>query len=175
MNVVKTALFLLIALSMPNYALGEDTASPAYEMPGLDRPLNLTTPEEAVRSMFRAMYLGDASLVDRVFLEDAQLRRVTASGDVRPDGLKRWRDWVGEQSEGDAVEEIFNVKVEEFGHLATVWAPFVVTYKGEKVGCGVNQFTLAKTEDDWRIVFGMDTAAEATIECESFKQFMKAN
>ncbi len=145
-------------------------AETAYRPAGLDAPLNLSTPEEAVRTMFRAMYLGDAALVDKVFLPDAQLRRVTAAGEIRPDGLTRWRDWVGEQQAGDAVEEIFQVEVKEFGHLATVWAPFVVTYKGEIAGCGVNSFTLAKSGGDWRIVFGMDTAATEGTDCGAFKE-----
>ena len=161
------ALTAAVSVSQPTYA--ENTAVSAYEMPGLDKPLDLSTPEEAVRTLFRAMYLGDADLVDRVFIEDGQLRRVTQLGEVRPDGLQRWRNWVGEQEKGDAVEEIFDLKIEEFGNLATVWAPFVVTYKGDIAGCGVNQFTVAKTEDEWRIVFGMDTAAGAATDCASFK------
>ncbi len=162
------ALLAIVLLAAPaSFAQAEKEA--AYVPAGLDDPLNLSTPEETVRSMFRAMYLGDATLVDKVFLPDAQLRRVTNTGEIRPDGLQAWRDWVGAQSPGDAVEEIFEIEVQATGRLASVWAPFVVTYKGAVVGCGVNEFVLAKAEGDWRIVFAMDNAAPEGTDCTTFK------
>ena len=166
MRLCRSFLAALAALSLASHA----SAEPAYQPPRLDAPLDLSTPEDAVRSLFRAMYLGDAELVDRIFLEDGQLRRVTNTGEIRPDGLPRWRGWVSEQAAGDAVEEIFDVETQAFGNLATVWAPFIVAYKGNIVGCGVNTFTLAKIDGDWRIVFGMDTAAPEGTECETFKE-----
>ncbi len=158
----------LAALALMIMAPAAQAETP-YVMPGLEAPLDLSTPEEAVRTMFRAMYLGDAELVDKVFLPDAQLRRVSNTGEIRPDGLQAWRDWVGAQSPGDAVEEIFEIEVQETGQLASVWAPFVVTYKGAVVGCGVNEFVLAKADDDWRIVLAMDNAAPEGTDCTTFK------
>lgn len=135
-----------------------------------DQLPDLTTPETAVRSLFKAMARGDGALVDQVFADDGQLRRITNEGALRADGLPRWREWVDAQEPGDAIEEIFALRVQEFGHLASVWAPFVVTYKGEIAGCGVNEFVLAKSDGDWRIVFGMDTAAAPEVDCASFKE-----
>jgi len=131
-------------------------------------PIDLSTPEAAAYSMMRAMYQGDAEMVDQVFLEDAILRRVTAEGEAQPDGLKGWRDWVGTLEVGAAHEELFGVTSEEFGNIATVWAPFVITYQGELAGCGVNQLSMARVEGDWRVVFGMDTG-EPVETCGEFK------
>ena len=121
-------------------------------------PIDLSTPEAAVFSMMRAMYQGDADMVDQVFLETASLRRVTHEGDVRPDGLQRWRDWVGTLDEGAAHERLFGVQTEQFGKLATVWAPFTIHLNGDLVGCGVNTMTLTETEGAWRVIYGMDTS-----------------
>nr|WP_070961124.1 hypothetical protein [Hyphomonas sp. Mor2] len=136
-------------------------------------PIDLSTPEASVRSMMRAMYQGDASMVDQVFLEGAELRRVNGEGEVRPNGLPRWRDWVGTLSPGQAHEELFAVTSEQFGNLATVWAPFVIHVDGVLVGCGVNTLTLARTDGDWRIIFGMDTGEPADT-CGDFKARYKA-
>ena len=165
MRALKPLIALLALFALPQAALAEMPAKPE----GLADPLNLSTPQDAVYSLFRAMYLGDASLVDQIFLEDGQLRRVTNTGEVRPDGLKGWRDWVGAQEEGAAVEEIFDIEVRAFGHLASVWAPYWISYQGELIGCGVNEFVLTKTDTGWRIIYGMDTQASAETDCATFK------
>ena len=159
------ALIALTACALPPAPAQADPD--AAFMDELQDPLDLSTPEEAVRSAFRAMYLGDGAMLDEIFLEDAALRRVTQNGEIRANGLTRWRDWVDEQETGAAYENIFALEVEQYGPLATVWAPFVVHYKGEIAGCGVNQFTLAETEGAWHIVFGMDTGKQEN--CETFK------
>ena len=158
---------LLMALSLAIF-LAEACADPETPHADMLAPIDLSTPEAAVYSMMRAMFQGDAEMVDQIFIEGAQLRRVTAEGQLRPDGLKRWRDWVGTLEPGDAHEELFAVTSQQRGPLATVWAPFIITFQGELVGCGVNQLTLAKSDDQWRVVFGMDTGEPAGT-CEGFK------
>ncbi|MEO1189588.1 MAG: hypothetical protein AAFW60_10990, partial [Pseudomonadota bacterium] len=122
-------------------------------------PIDLSSPEATAYSMMRAMYQGDAEMVDQVFAEGATLRRVTHEGALRPDGLDRWRDWVGTLETGAAHEVLFGVESQLFGNLATVWAPFTITVNGDLVGCGINQLTMARQGEAWRIVFGMDTNA----------------
>ena len=136
-------------------------------------PIDLSTPEAAIYSMMRAMYQGDGEMVDQVFHETAVLRRVTWEAELRPDGLQRWRDWVAGLETGDAHEELFQVTSEQHGPLATVWAPFVITYQGDRVGCGVNTLTLAQFGDDWRVIFGMDTS-EPRETCGDFEDRYRA-
>lgn len=59
--------------------------------------------------------------------------------------------------------------------ICRYWFFFIVTYKGEIKGCGVNQFTLARKADDWRIIFGADIAAGEDADCESFKKHPSVN
>lgn len=157
----------LTALLLTACASGA-AADPQTTYPEMLQPIDLSTPQAATHSMMRAMYQADADMVDQVFIEGAQLRRVTAEGEIRPDGLQRWRDWVGSLQQGDAYEELFALSSEQLGPLATVWAPFLVTYQGDLVGCGVNQLTLAKTDGEWRVVFAMDTS-EPKDTCGDFK------
>jgi len=150
-----------------------DTPAPVSE--DMLAPIDLSTPEAAAYSMMRAMYQGDAEMVDQVFLDGAALRRVRDDGEVRPDGLQRWRDWVGTLEIGQAHEELFGVRTEQFGTLATVWAPFEVSVDGALVGCGVNTLTLARVDGDWRVIFGMDTGEPADT-CPGFKtRYLAAN
>ena len=143
----------------------KSSVAPDYASAALD----LSTPQNTAYSMMIAMYRGDAEMIDKVFIDGAALRRIKPDGSVEPDGLKRWRDWVGTLEVGQAHEELFGLKVEQFENLATVWAPFVITYNGEIAGCGVNQLSMARRDGDWRIVSGMDTAAPKE-SCASFKK-----
>lgn len=156
------ALSLGAGLGAPLLAAAE---TPAADMTA---PVDLSSPEATALSMMRAMYQGDAEMVDQVFDPGAQLRRITSDGDLRPDGLQRWRDWVGTLEIGDAHEELFAVRTEQRGKLATVWAPFQIHFKGDLVGCGVNTLTMAEFDDQWRVIFGMDTG-EPEGSCEGFK------
>lgn len=84
-----------------------------------------------------------------------------------------WQDWVATLEVGQAEEELFDVEVEQYGKLASVWAPFVIRIDGELRGCGVNQFTMADVgEDDapeWRIVAGIDVQGDKG-ECAGIGQ-----
>lgn len=157
---MRLALISTIALA----AIGAE-AQTAEEMLA---PVDLSTPEATVYSMMRAMYQGDANMVDQIFLESALLRRVTAEGEIRPDGLQRWRSWVGTLEVGAAHERLYNVRSEHYGKLATVWAPFTIQVNGELAGCGVNTMTLTEDDGAWRVIYGMDTNAPKGT-CETFE------
>lgn len=125
------------------------------------------TPEGTINDLFDAMRAGDGAAIRALWVnEDAKLARITPEGEYRNNGYTRWADWVDQQEQGDADERIFNVQVDEFGNLATVWAPFKIWYKGDLVGCGVNHFTLIKQEGDWRIAHGIDT--QHTGDCNTY-------
>jgi hypothetical protein len=129
------------------------------------------TPEGAIQKLFDGMRAGNGQAIRQLVLEGAQLDRVTKDGELRRGGFERWINWVDQQSAGDADEEIFAVRTQEFGGLATVWAPFILHYKGELAGCGVNQFTLARQETTWKIVHGIDTAYDG--DCSEFKSLTR--
>ncbi|NQY13558.1 MAG: hypothetical protein HRT81_06850 [Henriciella sp.] len=162
MKLIVTAMAALVvsALALPSFGDEPD--------PSMMAPLDLSTPQATAYSMMRAMYQGEAEMVDQVFAPEAQLRRVTNMGELRPDGLQRWRDWVDTLTVGDAHEELFGVTSETYGHLAMVWAPFTIVYQSEMVGCGINQLSMAKISGEWRVVFGMDTNAPEG-SCDTFK------
>ena len=141
----------------PNY----DTAEP-----------DLSTPEGTAYAMMMAMYRGNTDLIDRVFHPEGDLHRVRSDGSVQIGGRARWQEWVGTLETGYANEELFSIEVEEYGDLATVWAPFVISVDDKIVGCGVNQLSMAKSNNEWRIVSGMDIQAPKE-DCAEFKQTYK--
>lgn len=130
------------------------------------------TPREVVDALFDAMRAGDGEAVRDQVTDDAPLARVEANGNVRASSFNDWANWVDVQNQGDADEQIFDVTVNQSGNLASVWAPFILHYKGELVGCGVNQFTLARTGQTWTIIHGIDTQDDG--DCSTFKTRYRA-
>lgn len=124
-------------------------------------------PRDAVDALFDAMRAGNGEAVRDLVVDGAPLMRVEPNGSVRNSSFDDWANWVDVQNEGDADEQIFAVTVRNHGNLASVWAPFILHYKGELAGCGVNQFTLTRTDNKWAIVHGIDTADGG--DCTTFK------
>ncbi len=130
------------------------------------------SPRDAVDALFDAMRAGDGEAVLGLVADGAPLMRVEAEGTVRNSAFEDWAAWVEVQNNGDADEQIFAVSTRVHGDLASVWAPFVLYYKGELVGCGVNQFTLAREKDAWTIIHGIDTQDGG--DCATFQARYKA-
>ncbi|RMB12200.1 hypothetical protein BXY39_0692 [Eilatimonas milleporae] len=118
---------------------------------GTDGPLAVVT------ALFDAMRAGDGAAVRPLVMEGASLNRVMADGRRRAGSFETWANWVDRQDAGAADERIFNVRVDRFGPLASVWAPFKLYFNGELATCGVNHFILNETDAGWRIVHGIDT------------------
>lgn len=127
------------------------------------------TAEDVIVQLFDAMRAGDGDTIRAMVVADARLDRLQPDGTLRQGTFDRWINWVGQQAEGDADEQIFSVEtLSRTDELATVWAPFTIRYKGDLVGCGVNQFTLGKTADGWRILYGIDKPAQE--DCATFRE-----
>jgi len=142
----------------------QSPAPPDYATAHLD----LSTPRATAYSMMISMYRGDTDMIDAVFKENGTLRRISADGTVSGDGLKGWRDRVGTFEIGQVNEEIFDLKIEQFDNLATVWAPFVIYVNGEIAGCGVNHLAMVREGESWRVATGMDVQAPKE-SCATFK------
>lgn len=126
------------------------------------------TPEAIVYALFDAMRAGDGGAARAWFQPGAPLERLQADGSVKAGSFEKWTAWIDAQSPGDADEQIFAVRTfRSAAGLATVAAPFVLYYKGELVGCGVNQFSFALTADGWRIIHGIDVPHAG--DCKTYR------
>jgi hypothetical protein len=127
-----------------------------------------TTPEGVVNELFDAMRAGDGAAIRALVNEGAPLQRLAADGTLREDSFEKWSAWVDTLDAGDVDELVFGVETFYGGPgFATVSAPFVIYMKDELVGCGVNQFTMVKITDGWRIVHGIDVQHEGN--CRTYR------
>ncbi len=131
------------------------------------------TPEDTVKALFDAMRAGDGAGIRKITTADARLDRLRLNGRIQTGSLEGWIRWVDTLEVNEADEQTFGVQtLSASPEFATVWAPFTIRIKGELKGCGINQFTLAKTAEGWRIVYGIDIPRETN--CETYPdQFSK--
>jgi len=119
------------------------------------------TPEEAVRALldevFDAMRAGDDEKLKTLILSDTSLDRIAPNKAVERGDASGWIGWVGTLNPGQADEQIFDVEIKVEGPLATAWAPFTIAIDGELKSCGVNHFTLVKSETGWKVAYLIDT------------------
>ncbi|MBL4790026.1 MAG: nuclear transport factor 2 family protein [Kordiimonadaceae bacterium] len=126
------------------------------------------TPKDIVDQLFAGMLAGDGAAISALVVEGAKLDRLQKDGTLKQGDFTGWITWVDSQNAGDADEQVFNVTTLQMSpELATVWAPFELHYKGKLAGCGVNQFTLAKSNDGWRILYGIDMPHDG--DCATFR------
>jgi len=129
------------------------------------------TPADVVNKLFAGMLAGDGAAISALVEADARLDRLRPDGSLHHGTFTDWINWVDQQEPGAANEQIFAVKtLSSSPALATVWAPFILHYKGELVGCGVNQFTLAKSNAGWRIMYGIDMPHKG--DCTKFRELI---
>lgn len=142
---------------------------------GLSLPVGASEdPTGIVNSLFDAMRAGDGDAIRALVLPDARLDRLKKDGSLHQGTFEKWAAWVDTLSPGQADEQVFGVRVLQASQdLATVWAPFQISFDGEMVGCGINQFTLAREATGWRILYGIDQPTAE--DCTKFRERIEAD
>lgn len=107
--------------------------------------------------VFDAMRAGDDETLKTLLLPDTKLDRIAPDKPVSRGDASGWIEWVGTLNPGQADEQIFDVEIQVEGPLAVAWAPFTIAIDGELRSCGVNQFTLVKHTDGWKVAYLIDT------------------
>jgi hypothetical protein len=128
----------------------------------LARPIHAQSAEQdAVRAvvtgLFDAMRTRDTAAMRAAFDSTAALHSVGADR-VRPDAISSWISSVATAPAGVVLDERLGTQMVQLdGTLATVWVRYHF-YVGDRFShCGVDAFTLAKSDGRWRILSVADT------------------
>jgi hypothetical protein len=133
----KVLVFLVVARS----------AGLAAESPG---------PLTVARQLFDAMASHNADAARALFIPDAMLYGIGPNG--TPGGLsfEKWVDQLG-KSKDAWLERIWNPKVLQHGTAAVVWADYDFHLSGKFSHCGIDSFSMLKTNAGWKIASITDT------------------
>ena len=116
----------------------------------------------AINQVFDGMRKNDTLLVRQVLHPSCFLKSIGKSktGEVhlQEDAIGGWLKQIGTKREGVVLDErltSYDIKID--GEMAMAWTPYEF-YIGEKFShCGVDMFTLMKTDRGWKIVGIIDT------------------
>ena len=124
-----------------------------------------TKPDEAIqtpiKNLFLAMEKGDRALLRTAFHSDVILITVLEKEGKftlqKETDLKGFATAIGTPHAEAYNEPIWDIKTEQDGNFAQVWAKYAF-YLGNKFShCGVDTFQLIKTEAGWKIFYLADT------------------
>lgn len=118
---------------------------------------------EPVNRMFRAMEAGDSALLRTAFYHDVHLTTLIAdpAGEVtglsRETGLDGFLRAVAAPKTHPYREPIYNIRVQQEGGFAQVWADYAFYIGTDFHHCGVDTFQLIRTTGGWKIFYLADT------------------
>jgi ketosteroid isomerase-like protein len=144
-NFYKKLLISLAFLGMSNATQAEEIVSDAVAV------------RAVVDQIFDAMRSGDSATIIALILPEAALDRISPNKPIEHGVVSDWTNWVATLKPGQADEQIFDVTINVEGPLATVWAPFTIAIDGVMKSCGINHFTLVKTDGGWKVAYLIDT------------------
>ena len=128
-----------------------------------------------IKNLFLAMERGDSALLRTAFYSDVMLITVLEKDGKftlrKETDLKGFATSIGTPHPDVYHEPIWDIKAEQDGNFAQVWAKYAF-YLGNKFShCGVDTFQLIKTEAGWKIFYLADTRQK--IGCKIPKKISK--
>ncbi|MEM8524867.1 MAG: nuclear transport factor 2 family protein [Bacteroidota bacterium] len=115
-----------------------------------------------IKQLFEGMMNKDTNAIKAVFHPDATLNTVQ----VNKEGKAKYSNTPIEQfitgigkipTKQKLEEKILSYEVKVDGNLASVWTPYEFYFSEQFSHCGVNVFTLFKSEEGWLITAITDT------------------
>lgn len=129
-------------------------------------------PEEVIHSFFHAMYDGDTTILDALVADDILMKSSymkDGRGSIKSGSKANFLSAVAKSAKGSLDERISNLTVQERGGLANVWMDYAFYLNGEFSHCGVNNFTMAKEGDQWKIISVVDTREKSNCKIEELR------
>jgi hypothetical protein len=117
-------------------------------------------PASVAQKLFDAMAAHDGASARALFTADANLVAVAPDGKVTVTPVEKWTDRLS-SSKDNWLERMWSRKIQEHNAIATVWGEYDFHLNGKFTHCGIDTFTLVKTNGEWRIaalVFTRETS-----------------
>jgi len=120
------------------------------------------TPEQLVKDFFEAFHAQDTIQLKKYGVDSLELRSISQNAQrntlINTSTFLEFRKGIAAiPKEATFKEIIHEYRVEENGLLATVTTPYTFYYNGQKSHCGTNIFNLVKINEQWKILFLMDS------------------
>lgn len=109
---------------------------------------------KVVHSLFDAMASADSAAADKLFIDGGHGFRVQTTDDQSTDvSLSNHSDFINSIGgwQQKIVERIWDPKIMIDDNIAMAWTPYDLHVNGEFSHCGINLFSLIRTQNGWKI------------------------
>src|SRR4051794_32794271 len=107
-------------------------------------------PAALPQKLFDAMAAHDGAGARALFTADASLVAVAPDGKVTVTPIDKWTDRLS-SSKDNWLERMWSPKLQEHKAIATIWGEYDFHLNGKFTHCGIDTFTIVKTNGEWRI------------------------
>lgn len=120
-----------------------------------------------IDTFFEGFHKGDSLKMRSVLGDNVQLQTAFATPDgdnkLRNDSIDNLLIAIASRTEDQNWDErLLGYKVQIDGNLAHVWTPYEFWFNDEFSHCGANAFTLAKTNEGWKIIHLIDSRRKSS-------------
>ena len=117
---------------------------------------------QLVDTFFEGFHSGDTIKMRSVLAATVPMQTAFTDKDgvqvVRSEAIVGLIDAVGKRPETQKWEErLLDYRVEIDGNLVHVWTPYEFWFNDTFSHCGANSFTIARTEEGWKIIHVIDS------------------
>ena len=123
--------------------------------------MDLSTPENTIKTLFKAMYDGDGTSAAAVFADEVSLNSVftTKEGEqkVNTGDVAKFVEAIGTPHDDVWDERISELTVKIDGDLASAWMNYEFYRDDQFSHCGVNAMHLIRKDGNWKIFQIIDT------------------
>ena len=102
-------------------------------------------------SVLAALSSGDGQTLARLTLDSSVVGGAGVRNGVERSSLRRWAQFINRTGPSDFTERGFDATVRVQDRVAQVWMPYDLYVGDTWSHCGVDAFTLMKTEGRWRV------------------------
>ena len=118
--------------------------------------------KQLIDTFFEGFHKGDTLIMKSVMVENLPNQTVFTNkegkANVIDGNISEFLKAIANRPADQVWEEkLLDYKVQIDGNLAHVWTPYEFWFNGNFSHCGANAFTLAKTEEGWKIVHLIDS------------------
>ena len=130
-----TRILLLFALFCSSFVFAQDTFSEKDA-------------QQLIDTFFEGFHEGDTLKMKSVMAPDMVMQTAFTDKDGTNKITSADQKWD---------EKLLGYKTNIDGNLAHVWTPYEFRFNGQFSHCGANAFTLAKTDNGWKIIHIIDS------------------
>jgi hypothetical protein len=105
---------------------------------------------ESVNRFFTALANKDSAMAQTVMMPEGRFYSVREDGSIRTQPHAQFFERIATET-SDFLERMWDPTVLIQDRIAVVWAPYDFHIGGQFSHCGVDAFSLLKTEDGWKI------------------------